>query len=60
MLKNQAKVSLHCIFNAEELDWNLIVIVIVYWYLSRSLKAELQGRSVTITEDNTVQKQSNR
>ena len=38
----------------------IIIIIIVYWYPSRSLKAELQGRSVTLTEDNTIQKQSNR
>ena len=38
----------------------IIIIIIVYWYPSRSLKAELQGRSVTLTEDNTMQKQSSR
>ena len=38
----------------------IIMIIIVYLYPSRSLKAELQGWSVTITEDNTIQRQSNR
>ena len=38
----------------------IIIIIIVYWYPSRILKAELQGRSETITEDNTTQKQSSR
>ena len=38
----------------------MIIIIIVYWYPSHSLKAELQGSSVTLTEDNTIQKQSNR
>ena len=38
----------------------IIIIVIVYLYPSRSLKAELQGWSVTITEDNTIQRQPNR
>ena len=37
----------------------IIMILIVYLYPSHSLKAELQGWSVTITEDNRIQRQSN-
>ena len=37
----------------------IIMIIIVFLYPSRSLKAELQGWSVTITEDNRIQRQSN-
>ena len=59
--KNYSFNQWNTFFKSRNVNWKLSdKTMIVYWCPSHSLKVELEGWSVVITEDSTIQRQSNR